>query len=261
MIDRFIDCLCHPKWIGKYNKDKPGIVFLMILFFFMLYLIVFGVRCYTEEPFDDQSYQTLASALVNQKELHVEYQEHELKGESYTIQGDGFNLFILPAENPSNYKVTDISIVLKEHEARIYLSSFQISSISYENLQDYQLSFQKLCDNDATTIYQFKNFIADILDSATIPLQSISFAEGAISEILFYLVVVLCCSFYAMLINPTIDTPIRYKLCFYDCLIYFVVGIFASLFNAGWLSYISFIIPVLYVSITFRHIVRVVVKK
>lgn len=261
MIDRFIDCLCHPKWIGKYNKDKPGIVFLMILFFFMLYLLVFGIRCYTEKPFDDYSYQTITSALVNQKELQVEYKDHKLEGKSYVIKEEGFNVFILPQESPTNYKVTDISIVLKEEEARIYLSSFQIASLSYTSLRNFEINFQEICNNDAVAIYDFKNFIADILDSASLSLQSITFAEGVITEILFYLVIVLCCSFYAMLINPTIDAPIRYKLCFYDGLIYFVVGIFASLFNAGWLSYISFVVPIIYVSITFRHIVKVVVQK
>ena len=66
---------------------------------------------------------------------------------------------------------------------------------------------------------------------------------------------------FAKMINPSIDRKVRAKLVLYDTAIFFVCAMLASLFNQGWIAYIGYVLPVIYTSITFRHIVKVVIPK
>ncbi|MDE5566465.1 MAG: hypothetical protein K2I77_05715 [Anaeroplasmataceae bacterium] len=261
MLSRIIDCICHPKFIGRYNKDKAGIVFLTVLFFFLLYVAAFGIRTYTTAPFNDTTYSELASAVVQTKEVDIVYQNHQLQGENKVIVGDGFRLFLLPKEAPKEYSQTDINVVLKETEATVYIGSYRLSSLEYENINAYDFSFADICNNQTEDIYQFKKFMYDIFSTATIPLQSLSFAGGILTSIFYYFVIVVCAGFFSKMVNPTIDRGVRYKLCFYDGIIFFVISMFASLFNVGWLSYVAIGMSLVYVTITFKHIIRVVIKK
>lgn len=263
MLNRWKDCLCHPKWIGSYHKDKVGIIILTIIFFFSLYLIVFGVRSYTTEQFNEDAYRSVASAVVRQEKVEAIYQNAQLKGNTYTIEDDGFTLMILPKNEESLNKSLSnkVLIALYEDYADIYLGSFKLSSIEYKAIQSVQFDMNMLCQNQSKDIYYFKLFIADVLNSATVVLQTIDFVEGALSSLFYYLIIVLCASFYSWVINPTIDKNIRVKLVFYDGLIYFIVNMFACLFNWGWLTYVAVLFPLIYVTITFRHIVKVVVRR
>ncbi|MDE6013833.1 MAG: hypothetical protein K2G50_02680, partial [Anaeroplasmataceae bacterium] len=162
--------MCHPKFIGRYNKDKAGIVFITVLFFFLLYVAAFGIRTYTTAPFNDTTYSELASAVVQTKEVDIVYQNHKLQGENKVIVGDGFRLFLLPKEAPKEYSQTDINVVLKETEATVYIGSYRLSSLEYENINAYDFSFADICNNQTEDIYQFKKFMYDIFSTATIPL-------------------------------------------------------------------------------------------
>ena len=48
MFERIKDCICHPRNIGKYNKDSIGIVLLTIFLFFVLALSMQGVMAYAK---------------------------------------------------------------------------------------------------------------------------------------------------------------------------------------------------------------------
>ncbi len=265
MLDRLIDCLCHPKWIGKYNKDKASIVFLTFMIFFLLYLIVFGVRCYTEQQFNESAYRSVASAMIRQDELDNIYQDHKLIGTPTTIKEDGFLVYILP-EDDKAVKETglfnfSVQMVLYADKAEVYYGIMRLSSIDYKDIDCPNFDMKQISLNNDEDIYYFKIFIAAVLNSSNVAFQTMNFVNGAISSLFYYLIIVLCACFYATFINPTIDKPIRIKLVFYDSLIYFVVNLFASLFNFGWLTYVAIVFPLIYVTITFRHIVKVVVKR
>lgn len=44
-------------------------------------------------------------------------------------------------------------------------------------------------------------------------------------------------------------------------MIFFFVELLSVLFAMSWLQYVALILPIVYANITFRHIVRVVVKQ
>lgn len=261
MWDRIKICFCHPRWIGKFHHDHPRIVAGTILLFFALFLAIYGVRCYTTSPFDEAAGNTVASFLVNHGEVNVSYENKKLSGEQYTIVGDNFHIYILTAKDTQKVNIANISICLDETQAVVYLGNLKMKTISYQSISSSDFDFKDISTNQPKAIYQFKIFINEILNSASVPFQTINFIEGILNEIIFYFMMVVLLSFYALAINPTIDRNIRIKLCMYDALSYFSVSFFAELFNVYWLSYLALVLPIIYCTITFRHIVKVVIKK
>ena len=266
MLERISDCICHPRFIGKYNKDKVGKIILCIILFFSLYLVFFGIRCYTENPFGSNASSEIVSSVIKSRQDSVVFDTDldKLLGEGCLIKGDGFNLYVLPSEDIKISKYEDfysINIILDEEEAIIYYGISEISKKSYKDINVNGFSFAKIINNQVEDLYSFNIFIQDILLSSEIYFQTYLFLEGAMSALITYIIIVLICFAFAYMINPTIDRKVRIRLCLYDGLIFFVVSMLASLFNAAWLVYVGYCMPVIYTTITFRHIVRVVIKK
>ncbi len=261
MWDRIKICFCHPRWIGKYHHDHPGIVAGTILLFFALFLTIYGVRCYTTSPFYETAGNTIVSSIVNHGLVNASYKNKELTGEQCIITGDNFHVYILTDRDTKKVKLRNISICLEEKQAVLYLGNFKMKTVSYQSLSSENFDFKDISMNQPKAIYQFKIFINEILNSASVPFQTIDFLEGILNELIFYFLLVIMLSFYALAINPTIDRGIRMKLCMYDALSYFIVSFFAELFSVYWLSYLAMVLPIIYCTITFRHIVKVVIKK
>ncbi len=261
MWDRIKICFCHPRWIGKFHHDHPGIVAGTILLFFALFLTIYGVRCYTTSPFDQAAGNTVAAALVNHGAVNASYKNKELTGEQCTITGDNFHIYILKAHDTQKLNITNISICLEEKQAVVYLGNLKMKTVSYQSISSEDFDFKDISTNQPKAIYQFKIFINEILNSSRVPFQTMDFIQGIFNEIIFYFLLVVLLSFYALAINPTIDKNIRIKLCMYDALSYFIVSFFAELFNLYWLNYLALVLPIIYCTITFRHIVKVVIKK
>lgn len=261
MWDRIKICFCHPRWIGKFHHDHPRIVAGTILLFFALYLAIYGVRCYTSSPFEESAGNTITASVINQEVINTAYKNKELTGEQCTIDGENFHIYILSTRDTQKVKITNISICLEQTQAVIYLGNFKMKTVSYQSLFSSDFDFKDIGLNQPKAIYQFKIFINEILNSASVPFQTIDFIGGILNELIFYFMMVVLLSFYALAINHTIDRGIRIKLCMYDALSYFTVSFFAELFGIYWLSYIALVLPIIYCTITFRHIVKVVIKK
>ena len=161
MFGRIKDCLCHPRYIGKYNKDKGGIVFLTILIFFLLAAIMVGARCYTEDPISETVPYTITSSIIRYGETNVEYKadEGKLTGDSFEINEDGFQLLFLPAEDKAvPYKLDTVTIVFKEESATIYYSNILVSTLDYQKLNIKSFTFANVAKNQVTDTYYFRIF-------------------------------------------------------------------------------------------------------
>lgn len=264
MFERIKDCVCHPRYIGKYHKDHIGIVLLTIVLFFVLCVAMQGVRSYTDSPFDQSIPLTFTSYVIQNGEKQTSYDAEEKKilGESFQIDGNGFILVVLPLEDQRiDVKLDTITVVLHETTSDLYYGSRKISSFAYQDMKVSSFSFASISKNQAQDIYHYKLFIETIFNSSKLYFQSYGFIQSIISSIVYYLI---CCFFSYILsiaINPTINRGVRAKLCFYDGCVFFIGEFFAFLFNVDILVYFALALPLVYTLVTFRHIVKVVIRK
>lgn len=264
MFERIKDCICHPRYIGKYNKDKSGIVFLTIFIFFLICILMQGIRCYTENPISETVSYTITSTIIQHGQTNVEYdaKEGKLKGDFFEENRDGFHLIVLPAENARiALKLDTVTIVLEEEAATIYYSNVKSSVLSYKDISISSFSFDNVAKNQAQDTYYFRIFIDSIFDSAKVFFQSYAFIQSIFSTIIYYLICVVFCYILSIGINPTIQRGVRIKLCLYDGCVFFIGTFFAYLFNSDFIIYISLALPLVYTLVTFRHIIKVVIRR
>lgn len=262
MLRRLINCTCHPKNIGKHFKDSFIVVLFTILIFFVLYMGVFAARVYNEPAFYESDAVAISSRLIKEENLTGSYDSTTFKitSPTKTIEGNGFNLYIMPTDYKIN-NIDKINIVLYETGAEVYFGSVKASSVSYASLKCADFSFDKMAQNDVSTIYNFKLFIMGVLNSSSLFFQTLTFFEGIFTTAIMYLLVAFFCYIFAGFINLGIDRGIRVKLVAYDACIFLVEMFFITLFNWGSIIYIAMILPLIFTFITFRHIVKVVVRK
>ncbi len=262
MLERIKDCISHPRFIGRYNKDKIGKIILIIFMFFILYLTVFGIRTFTENPIGEHAESVVVSEVISKQEHSIAYDSktHKLTGNHVSIEQESFGLYILPNEN-AKFSSLVINIILKEDIGYIYYGDVLISEIEYSNIQASDFTFDGISNNNTTDIYNFRYFISSVLESSFRFFRIYNFAEGAVMTIITFMSLFLVAFIFARMINPTIEGKVRAKLVLYDTIIFLVCAMFASLFNLGWIAYIGYALPMIYTSITFKHIIRVVVPK
>ncbi|MDE5715482.1 MAG: hypothetical protein K2I42_05050 [Anaeroplasmataceae bacterium] len=263
MFERIKDCICHPRYLGKYNKDSFFKVFLILFLFLCVACAMLAGRTYIEQPFDESSALEITSKIITANVIQANYDSSEkrLMGDSGVVTGQGFKLHILDEEWDKTRSSSDILIVLNEEQADIYVGAKLISSKKYQEIKTDSFSFEKIKDNDASSIYYFKIFILNILNSSNLYFQTMNFLDGLISIGISYLLCLVFSYFLSLVINPTIDRNVRFRLCLYDSCVFFVGSFFAFLFNIDFISYIALALPLLYTLITFRHIVKVVIRR
>lgn len=264
MFGRIKDCVCHPRYIGKYNSDTGGIVFFTIFIFFLLSILMQGIRTYTENPISDNVSYTITSTIIQHGETNVGYDaiEGKLKGDYFEETREGFHLVVLPNETTRiALKLDTVTIVLEEESATIYYSNMKASTFSYKSLNISNFTFANVATNKAQDTYYFRIFIDQIFDSSKLFFQSYSFAQGIFSTFIYYLICVAFSYVLSLAINPTIQRGVRAKLCLYDSCVYLVGTFFAYLFNSDIMIYFSLALPLVYTLVTFRHIIKVVIRK
>ncbi|MDE6656098.1 MAG: hypothetical protein K2J85_03815 [Anaeroplasmataceae bacterium] len=264
MFERFKDCLCYPRYIGKYNKDKGGIVFLTILIFFLLSVLMQGVRSYTDNPISESVPYTITSSVIQHGKTNVIYnaKEGKLTGDSFTTNQNGFYLVVLPTEDQEiALKIDTVTIILEEEAATIYYSNMKATTIAYKDIKTSDFILDNVASNVSTDTYYFRIFIDSIFASAKIFFQTYTFIQGIFSTLLYYLICVLFSYVLSIAINPTINRGVRAKLCFYDGCVFFVGTFFAYLFNVDIIIYFSLVFPLVYTLVTFRHIIKVVIRR
>ena len=265
MLERIKCCLCYPRFIGKFFKDKVGTIILTILFFIISYGAILGVKCYSSDYFDDESILAVTSNILQGESSNVKYDKdtYTLTGSNVVYKGDGFVVTFFPVEG-SSFIGNDVSvnIVFDSTGGYIDFAGYGVvSEFSYKDINAGSFSISAIQKNDINAIYNFKVMLYGALNTSSYFFNTYDFALDFISNVSLYFVFVLICFFFSKGINPTIDKKVRVKLCFYDNLIYFVVCLVNVMVSVELLDYVGLILPLIFTFITFRHIVRVPVNK
>jgi len=270
MFERIKCCLCYPRFIGKFFKDKGSMIFLMILLFFGVYAVSLGFKTYSSEYFDDDSVLLVTSCVVQGDKANISYDKEsgKLSGDSITYAGEGFNVMFFPKEedkNIINYDnlsyIAGVNIVFDVDGGHIELGGIKVSEFYYKDINISDFNIIDVQNNNAGAVYTFKVLVRAGLLSSNLFFNTYDFTLNLISDFIMYFVFVLISYFFSRGINNTIDSKIRAKLCFYDNLIYFIVCMVVCLVGIEWLSFIGVLLPLIYTFVTFRHIVRVQVQR
>lgn len=263
MIERISAILCHPKRIGNYFKDKGLFVFLLFLIFLGLYAGCTAAYSYNTKPFTDNSSAGITSILVQGTATQVSYDAttKTMSGKTQTIEKKSYRLVFLPAEGADiTTKYDDITIIFEATYAQIYYGTILAGTCSYENLDIASFSTKEIQLNSSSDIFAFKQMVDSVLVSGYVFFQTYLFLQS-VGTALVYFVFIVGLMYFFSFFNPSIERGIRFKLCIYDGLSFFVISIFSVLFNAGWLTYVAVLVPMIYSFITFKHIVKVIVRK
>ena len=262
MFERIKSIICHPRYIGKYHNDKVWKILLYVLLFFMLYLAVFGVRTFTENPLGEEADRIIISDVISSQSQSITYdsENHTLKGNEFSIVNDSYAFYVLPTREVKQ-ALGLVNIILDETKGYVYYGTYLVSEIEYTQIFVDSFSFDGVSSNNTKDIFYFRSFINEVLNSSFGFFRSMNFVEGIVQSITMYLMLFFLSFIFAKIINPTIEKKVRAKLVLYDTIIYFVVAMISSLFNVGAFIYVAYSLPVIYTSITFRHIVRVVIPK
>ena len=262
MLERIKDCICHPRFIGKYNKDKIGKVILISFVFFLLYMAVFGLRTFNENPIGVNASSVVVSEVIAKQDHTVVYDNstNKLTGDSISIQQETFGFYVLPNENTKVSSLV-INIVLQETKGYVYYGEYEVGSIEYQDIAAAGFTFDGISKNNPTDIYNFRIFVSSILESSFLFFRVFNFAEDVVMTFSTYMVVFLVAFIFARMINPSIEGKVRAKLALYDSNIFLICAMFASLFNISWILYIGYMLPMIYTSVTFKHIIKVVIPK
>lgn len=264
MLERIKNCLCHPRMIGKYFKDKVSTVIITILLFFGVYACVLGMKTYSEDYFPDDAISIVVSEIFQGNVSNIKY-DHKtgvLSGGSTVYKGNGFIVTFCDPENKDAKSLySDIAIMFNSDCVELYSTGFMVGKVSYKDINAGDFSISGIKNNAVSDIYNFKVILRAAFDSSNLFFLTFDFFSELLTTALTYLFSVLLLFFFSKYLNPTIEGKIRTKLCFYDGLIMFFVAILGVLFNASWLTFIAVIFPIIFGNITFKHIVRVSVKK
>ena len=262
MLERMKNCICHPRYIGKYNKDKIGKIILICFLFFLMYMVVFGIRTFTENPMGVNAESILVSEVISKQEHTITFdsESNKLSGDSVIIEKETFGFYVFPSTETKMSSLV-INIVLQEDKGYVYYGDYEIANIDYSDIATANFSFDGIAKNNTTDIYNFRKFISSVLESSYTFFRMYNFAEGIAMTFMTFMATFLVSFIFARMINPTIEGKVRAKLALYDTNIFLVCAMLASLFNVGWIAYIGYALPIIYTSITFKHIIRVVIPK
>ena len=266
MLERFKCILCYPRFIGKFFKDKISTILLMILLFLGVYVAVDSVRIYSKNYFDDSASSIVVSSIIQGDKSNISFDTNTniLSGTEATFSGEGFSVKFFPVEveeSRVDLYSSNISIVFEAEYGYIDLGGITISQFKYEDINVDSFNLTNVQNNNPNDIYCLKVLIRAALLSCDVVFNTFELMAEVISNIFLYFVFVLISYFFSKSVNPHIEGKIRTKLCFYDNLIFFIVCIVSCLLDAEWIGYLGLILPLSYTFVTFRHIVRVGVKK
>ncbi len=260
MLNRIKDSLCHPSRLGLYYKDSLLKIIITIIIFGLAFVGLSLVMMMNTDYFDSSSAKSVSSDLISDKnESTIVFKDNAIVGDSYTYTGDDYIISFLDDE----FKPKDdfISISFKANSINVYYHTELISIISYDEIKIKDFSISELKNGSMADRLALESLIKIALDSMEYTYALEVFLENMAMVIGMYLVLAVVCVVMAYFINPEINMSYRIRLALYDTIIYFVIMIFSLMFSLYWLQYVALLLPLIYVKITFSHIVKVKIKR
>lgn len=267
MLDRIIISLCHPSKIGHYFKDKLYKVILYAFGFFLLYVFVCGLTCYSTTYFSpsviDESVDNIVLLETSTISVNISYSKDTKKLTTTSTTSllvefdDVLYYFFTDSIERTTSNSDKIIYVFNEDTAYVYYSNTKVGEVKYENLTDVDsFTLKSLVSGNIDAKLAFKDMIIALANSSTFGISTVMFLNYMLTGLSYYLVALIVIFVMSYFVNMTIATNVRVKLCLYDSLIFLVLLSFYIGFSQTWIFYIAVIAPVIFVNSTFMHIIK-----
>lgn len=259
MFQKIRICLCHPKYIAMYYKEKASKIALLIVTFFLAFAgIVILCEC-KKDFFTNVDNQEIVQSIVigDVPNLIFDAEQNKFIGNQATYKSTYYNVYFLPKEKINfNEREAKTSIIFDAEKVTLYYSGMLIHQGDYQSelLESFDLALVK--DGDIKTTFVFSKLLTVILNDANQNVVKLSVLNYIVTAIFYYFGIVLSLFLFTILSNPTIGKGVRFKLCCLDSLIFIAVFAFQVMLGMPWLLYVGVALPILYSNFTFLHIVR-----
>lgn len=260
MLNRIKDIICHPSRLGLYYKDS----FLKIISILSIFCLVFVGLSFivmtNANYFSLSSAKSVSSDLIkSNSNVSIEFKDKSISGEAFTFKGEDYIISFL--DESFKPRKDHISISFKANTINVYIDTTHYSTIYYEKIAITDFKLSNVIDGNIKDRLSFESLISIALDSIEYNYSLFVFLENMAVVFGLYLMLIIIAVVMAYFINPEIDMKFRVKLALYDTIIYFVIMVFSLLYNQFWLQYLAIILALIYVKITFSHIIKVKIKR
>lgn len=256
-MQRIINLICHPSRIVLYFNDKIYKIIICLLSFIMAICAILAGYSFTTKTYDYYFVQSVIDVINSKDEANIKFSDSKLTGNAYQIKANGIFIYYLKSDFAHN----DYGLVMnfKEESVDIYYRFFPKKTLNYNDCLVNDFTFSDIKYNKNQARINFESLMIQALDLINNEASIMTFADYASNILIMYGVVLLIATVFSFFINPQIQFRHRIRISIYDSIIYFVIMIFALMFQISWLQYVAMVLPIFYCNISFRSIV--VIKK
>ena len=259
MLEKIRICLCHPKYIAMYYKEKPSKIVTLILTFFLAFTGILLLSESKKDIFNNVDNEDIIQAIVIGEDSNITFDTatNKLEGNQAIYKSNYYNVYFLPQDKISlNENDSKTSIVFESEKVLIYYSGLLLYTGDYQSGYLDSFSLAEVGRGEVKNTFAFSEFLTVILNDANDIFVGVSIAIYLMTMITYYFGIVLTLFLFTMLSNPSIGKGVRFKLCCLDSLIFILVFAFQVLFDIPWLIFVGAALPIIYSNVTFMHIVR-----
>ena len=259
MLQKIKICLCHPKYIAMYYKEKGSKIALLILTFFLVFSGIAIVSESNQDFFTSADNSEIVQAVITGEVPYLAFDEQANKfiGNQAKYESTYYDLYFLPRDNISlSSKEQKTVLVFGTNEVKVYYAGVCLHVCDYSNELLEGFSLTEVNKGDIESIHSFNKLLTVVLNDANEVFCYLSMFNYIATMITYYFGIVLTLFLFTMLSNPTIGKGVRFKLCCLDSLVFILVFAFQIMFKISWLMYVGALLPILYSNVTFMHIIR-----
>lgn len=263
MLNKIIICLCHPKKIGLFFKDKIYKPILYAIGFFLLYVGIIALVAFSNKVFDSSYTEGSINLIVSEESANTNTNvtfnstTKTLEGNETKYSNSYFQVYFMPKGTVTTPSANVTTLVFLSDHVECFYGVHRLGEYNYSDLKDVKdFSLSNVVKGVNEDKLELKTIVNAIYQASETSISLYYIFNYAVFGISYYAGLLLFIFFMSFMTNPAIEFKVRTKLCLYDSLIFFVVLSFCMGFAIEWLLYLALCLPVFYSSFTFSHIIK-----
>ena len=257
MFERLRICLLHPRYIGKFIIEKMWKIWILYaIMIIIMYFIIFGL-IYVSTSLTSTDVNFVTNNLYQEEGMELKYQNKILSGngDQFIYTSDGISLGFYFLEEP-DFEKSDFSIVFRENCYEAYIENILIWQTPYANLNISDFTITATGNEPLAEIS-----LGMLISNAFLLYRPSIAASNALITVLenlgTLLVVLILAGLFTMNLNSSIRGKYRFSLIVHCGLSYLVVYNLSYMLNFSILQYLGMMLPIIYLFMALRSIVKI----
>ena len=147
MLEKIKICLCHPKYIAMYYKEKTSKIVTLVLTFFLAFAGVVVLSEANRDYFTKVDNDEIVQAIIKGENTDIKFiigdDSNTFEGNQATYKSEYYNIYFLPTSD-TNVKTKEekTTIVLDSNQVKVYYTGVLLYEGDYQNdkLENFDLS-------------------------------------------------------------------------------------------------------------------------